>query len=153
MELQTVTIGIKYMNTRFKFRAWNHTAKQMYSVDKLAWDGNDIVHAMYKESYICYDELEDKIMQYTGLRDKNGVEIYEGDFLECINYSGYKGQIKNMPIQEKIDKGWIRPIVWEIINDGECGAICLGFTLDMDSDSYKVIGNIYQNPELITNTT
>jgi uncharacterized phage protein (TIGR01671 family) len=76
-------------------------------------------------------EVSFKIMQYTGLKDKNGKEIYEGDVLK---YPGYK----NLEI-------WF-----------EDGAFLVGKRNESDqhvfqskTDHMEIIGNIYENPELV----
>jgi uncharacterized phage protein (TIGR01671 family) len=70
------------------------------------------------------------LMQFTGLKDKNGREIYEGDILHVNNYSDW--------IVERRDAGF-----W-IYNQCNPGVY---FPL-VDSDR-EVIGNIYENPELL----
>jgi uncharacterized phage protein (TIGR01671 family) len=79
------------------------------------------------------------IMQYTGLKDKNGVEIYEGDII--VGQFGYKEVVK---IEE----------FNFITREDSCAGY--GFKLDScnldDIKKYvEVIGNIYENPELLDN--
>lgn len=74
-----------------------------------------------------YREIEQEnfiVMQYTGLKDKNRVEIYEGD----IVVEGYKGKYGTYEVK------------WDKI----------GFNLGSeDGRDYEVIGSIYENPELL----
>ena len=106
------------MNREIKFRAWDTNSKQMvmnglwYSKEK----GIDI----------------NKLMQYTGLKDKNGIEIYEGDI---IHYD-----TDNETYKVAFDGG---SYVWE--GDG-----CYDNLIELyPSLNTKVIGNIYENPELL----
>lgn len=70
------------------------------------------------------------LMQYTGLKDKNGVEIYEGDIIECDN--------EKHLISWNNEQSGFWPFTTRIGNLYE--RIRLGF---------EVIGNIYENPELL----
>ena len=81
------------------------------------------------------------IMQYTGLKDKNGKEIYEGDIV-CINISP---NCKN-PITKNC-KVWYSGKDAAFMCDWHSGATHLGgFT---PITVFEVIGNIYENPELL----
>ena len=80
------------------------------------------------------------LMQYTGVKDKNGKEIYEGDIVEIEEYGTGKvvfdeGMFQYHPLIGK----------WEI----EPGISCLAI-YPVTTAQVEVLGNIYENPELLT---
>ena len=101
------------------------------------------------------------VMQYTGLKDKNGVEIYEGDIVDCYWLAElgvceidcqHKGIVRFVDCRFEVsfsDKAFIR----NIGEDGVYSATELELTcMSHDDDyavEYEVIGNIYENPELL----
>lgn len=104
------------------------------------------------------DEL--KIMQYTGLKDKNGKEIYEGDII-WHEFSHKKGQKREAredghKFQIIYENNWGSFIADEIVKQGEFQEL---WHLAQDAKwtdderilmtEFEIIGNIYENPELL----
>lgn len=116
------------MERIIKFRTWHKGGDGMREVQPNMFGkvyGND-----------CYE-----LMQFTGILDANGKEIYEGDIVGYMN-----------PRQE--DKMYSRKIIQWITSVNSTG-----FNIRMPRSRgagsvemrYVVLGNIYQNPELLTN--
>ena len=102
--------------------------------------------------WVNVEPLSDKeIMQYTGLMDKNGKEIYEGDIIQSksemvrlvTNEPTGRIAIKNYTVR------WEHEIArWGRFKDGKFELLS-GLKKEYLDQWYTVIGNIYENPELI----
>ena len=124
------------MNRDIKFRAWVKLENDKQSYAGLyEVEGLDFFNSLVKverASHFChkifrFEEVE--LMQHTGLKDKNGVEIYEGDIF-----------IINESKPEEVNS--------VEFDDGEYRLIPHGLSLPEWRLNGEVIGNIYENPEL-----
>lgn len=139
-----------------KFRAFTKAGKMQYDVVPFQWDycidtmwhkciesnGSGILGSGGTEAkfevggYALHDK--DSLMRFTGLKDKNGKEVYSGDIIQSFASGG-------MPI--------FHEIIW---SDSECSFRAKYQSGDcpisqrwFDEFQKEVIGNIYENPELL----
>jgi hypothetical protein len=140
------------MNRPIKFRAWDTTNKRWFAqtnpqgtplskhfldLNGWLWDATHI-NSQDPEKNDSLARGDFALSQFTGLLDKNGKEIYEGDVVVYADISGSGRERKFRP----------RAIVWQkdvcAFNLSEC----MG-----DGGEVEVIGNIYESPELLTNSS
>lgn len=126
-----------------KFRAWDKDSKVMRSWKDLILtkdDGDDFWLIGYKENAcITSFDHEQILMQSTGLKDKNGVEIYERDIV--VNQYGNVGYVAYL----QQEAGFV---VVKKKSDYRLGHRNTGESYDVTTN-HEVIGNIYENPELL----
>ena len=122
------------MQRLIKFRVWNTVAKAMYPLEHfgLGMKG-DTLQLMpecehYDKPFVVNNAGALVYMQYTGLKDKNGVEIYEGDIILVIDAVSMEQSIHDV---KWVGVGWTRQILFTQV---------------------EVIGNIYENPHLLEAT-
>ncbi len=119
-----------------KFRAWTEEGKVMY-YDVYPFK-DDTLLLSYDE--ISFDEVPASdfiLMQSTGLIDKNGEEIFEGDVLLT-----YDDELAKVFWNDDL-AGWFVDFLYEIAELSEVADI------QSSRSICKIIGNIYENPELL----
>lgn len=120
-----------------RYRAWNRATKEMYEVD-------DIMSIDFGKSEICvktlffeqinrYDFDDIVLMQSTGLTDKNGKEIFEGDIIDSTD--GFLTGV----IEFRVSLGMF---VSDLVEYNNFERLC------NVASSRKIIGNIWEHPEL-----
>ena len=125
-----------------KFRAWDKELQTMLDVSLIDFKKRVLVGEHWKfgeTNFMSFDEIE--LMQSTGLKDKSGKEIFDGDVLEIEDEGEVLGNAKltwdneqAVFMMEAISVDDIAPF-HEIISD--------------ETYSYRVVGNVYKNPELL----
>lgn len=135
------------MSREIKFRAWvKETETMWYSDSEKAEDkiyfllinsSGPYLSPVHHEEYDEYTEFE--LMQYTGLKDRNGKEIYEGDVVKGKTHLGnievftrFIGEVKFFAPKFQIE-----------------GVKKYNGVREEMNSSYEIIGNIYENPELL----
>lgn len=118
-----------------KFRCWNKTGEWNDEKDELSWQMIDAESLSFEEfepliDLLTSDENSEIFMQYTGLKDKNDKEIYEGDIVR-------DSRSNDIYIIEWGKYGFIQKEYDEPDTLLEYPEYC------------EVIGNIYENPELL----
>lgn len=131
-----------------KFRAWDKELQTMIDVSLIDFKKSVLVgeHWEFGETnFINFDGI--KLMQSTGLKDKNGTEIFEGDIIDTTDYEGGLSSVGNPFVKIERDKyGFVvtgdfpdSPIT---IKEFEAGRKFAGVEV-------TIVGNIYENPELV----
>ena len=128
-----------------RYRAWIKTEKRMFFPDDILaidYENKEIVtQQVYFENGLpddrdiyCYDFDDIVFMQSTGLKDKNGKEIFEGDVL------GTKDGLLNGVIEYRSDLGmWTNSLIRYNNFERLCNV----------ATSREIIGNVYENRELL----
>lgn len=129
---------------QIKFRVWDKASKSMMDLAEPAYREGFGQIIMYAPRPI---ENGFELMQFTGLLDKNGKEIYEGDVVRT-EVAG----LKEIVVWRQHLKSGRAPGFYLDCGDDECGACDFSFkgrNKHYAEVTDEVIGNIYENPELL----
>lgn len=91
----------------------------------------------------CYDFDEIELMQSTGLKDKNGKEIFEGDIVRTTRFLGRADEIGGFYEYDKEFIGIVKQLEGSWVIDTGSDAVCLWTEIEEN----EIIGNIYENKE------
>lgn len=127
-----------------KFRGWDNVSNQMLPVEKIDFRENCISLNEGDNSLSDTFEMID-LMQYTGLKDVNGKEIYVGDIVKCTEIRG-----------EEL-KEYVSAIEYDdcdlIVHESEMCDTCLSLFAPgiekLPLTEIEVVGNIYESSELL----
>ena len=146
------------MTNSYKFRAWDKKIKAMFPIFTLSAGKQEVlgvqsycpnlINCHFVASGGIYRLIEEvELMQFTGLLDKNGKEIYEGDILESIyknQYGTFKKRI-SVNASEQYKGGG------EYDDETVIGGWLIETKTCHPLESFEVIGNIYESKHLLDN--
>lgn len=130
------------MNRAIKFRAWDKANCVMHNWETICGHFDlERFMGLFTDEKDAYE-----LMQFTGLKDKNNREIYEGDILKSIH--GTTGNPMYEAVEWSENEGW-----WSIRLSNNARYTLHDALTSQMGYSYEVIGNIYENPELLAALT
>ncbi|OFA12365.1 YopX protein [Enterococcus faecalis] len=121
-----------------KFRAWDKNTNDMVDVKTIDLEKDGSIGCIVDYNGINLDVSECVLMQSTGLKDKNGVDVYQGDIIRCT-------------------RGCPHEVIWlEEYGGTFFGGMPAWYLSGLEKGyawtGEEVIGNIYENPELLEGT-
>lgn len=120
-----------------KYRAWHKTWDELGKVKRIRFDGEgNVTTVLFEGKFLGVNTPIDeiKLMQSTGLKDKNGKEIFEGDVL------GTKDGLLNGVVEYRSDLGmWTNSLISYNNFERLCNV----------AGGREIIGNVYENQELL----
>ncbi len=117
-----------------KFRAWDRIKKRMFLVLEIDYE-NELVSDETYWNTIPFDDV--KLMQFTGLKDENDKEIFEGDVLKTSD-----GELAKAVWNKEL-ACWEAEFLDEIVDLSEVADV------KSNRSDCEIVGNIYENPEFL----
>lgn len=118
------------MSREIEFRAWGPNSKTMWNWEQVKGIASNL-------GWEDFNEGERVLMQYTGLKDKNGVKIFEGDLIK--NDRGRTGKVVWHELSASFDTEWVSDSEFNPAIDAS-----FGFKNSLWKNHVEVIGNIYE---------
>ena len=122
-----------------RYRAWKKAGKELGRVGQITFElDGSVSHVLFKGKFLDFNvpinEIE--LMQSTGLKDKNGKEVFVGDIIKCT-----RGCLHEVYIEKEYGGTY-------------CGGMPAVYLKDLRegyawTEHEEIIGNIYENPELL----
>ena len=123
---------LKYKK-EIKFRAWSFSTKDFVNPARIELSPHGNLFDLYGESI--------EIQQFTGLKDKNDNDIYEGDIVKDLDGDNCVVEFNHGSF---IIRGKVIIPFWSILSvNGECSARTIS------PKTFEIIGNIFENPQLL----
>lgn len=137
-----------------KFRAWINNSKKFEAIEFIG--AGQKTFPVYTKVNKYWFPMQGVLEQYTGLKDVNGVEIYEGDVVHYLGderdfYEVKFGEfgVPNIESEEYVDNS----VGFYLVVTGQLKNVApFNMTIPLNkhyANSYKVIGNIHEQPELL----
>lgn len=129
------------MNRIIKFRAWDGYRMKYELYAEHGTGGNIEINDFLRDT--------DNLMQYTGIKDKNGKRIYESDIVKTV-WEDDDGDEETVIASVKWDNEYAQFMYYWEDDDIECSYPMYSHEgYDLVENSTEIIGNIYENPELL----
>lgn len=132
-----------------KFRVWHYELGRLMSVKCMFFQDSEIeefeLNDTLRNDYITAYPDEIELMQSTGLKDKNGKEIFEGDIVRTTRFLGRADEIGGFYEYEKDYVGVVKVLEGSWVID--TGSVAVRLWSEIDES--EVLGNIYENLEFL----
>lgn len=142
------------MSREIKFRIYDTDEKEMFYQEDIDYidffTGIVFIREEDGYDYLIDSRSDGKLMQYTGLKDKSGKEIYEGDIVKLIPLNSERLKELGRKWYEHLKVEWGAYSDGEYVTNVETWMIGINpLSEELLDETVEVIGNIYENPELL----